>query len=101
MRLYVAGPMTGIADFNFPAFNTAAAELRAVGYDVANPADHGQATKPWAYYMRLALKSMLDCDGVALLPGYSNSKGATLELHVAESLGMKAKYVEAWLKEAS
>lgn len=40
-RVYLAGPMTGIADYNFPAFNAAAARLRAVGFDVVNPADHG------------------------------------------------------------
>lgn len=40
-RVYLAGPMTGIADYNFPAFNAAAARLRAEGFDVVNPADHG------------------------------------------------------------
>jgi len=27
-RIYLSGPMTGIADYNFPAFNAAAARLR-------------------------------------------------------------------------
>ena len=40
-RVYVAGPMTGIAEHNFPAFNAAAASLRAAGWHVENPADHG------------------------------------------------------------
>lgn len=40
-RVYVAGPMTGIPDFNYPAFNAVADQLRAQGYEVENPADHG------------------------------------------------------------
>ena len=38
-RLYVAGPMRGIKDFNFPAFDEAATFLRNAGYEVCNPAD--------------------------------------------------------------
>ena len=33
-RVYVAGPMTGIENFNYPAFNAAADALRAQGYQV-------------------------------------------------------------------
>ena len=40
-RAYIAGPMTGIAEFNFPAFNKEAVRLRAEGLTVLNPADHG------------------------------------------------------------
>ena len=38
-RLYVAGPMTGLPDHNYPAFAEAAARLRAVGYEVESPAN--------------------------------------------------------------
>lgn len=40
-RVYVAGPMTDLTDFNYPAFNAVADRLRALGYEVENPADHG------------------------------------------------------------
>lgn len=40
-RIYIAGPMTGLPDFNFPAFNDMAAILRGLGYHVENPAEHG------------------------------------------------------------
>ena len=33
-RVYVAGPMTGLPDFNYPAFNAEAQRLRGLGYQV-------------------------------------------------------------------
>lgn len=39
MKVYVAGPMRGIPEFNFPAFNLAAKNLRADGHVVFNPAE--------------------------------------------------------------
>ena len=39
MRIYIAGPMTGYAEMNFPAFNTAAARVRALGHEAVNPVE--------------------------------------------------------------
>lgn len=39
MRLYLAGPMSGIKGFNFPAFHAAAKVLRAAGYIIVSPAE--------------------------------------------------------------
>ncbi|HEX6940219.1 MAG TPA: DUF4406 domain-containing protein [Longimicrobiales bacterium] len=90
MRIYLAGPMSGIKAHNFPAFHARAAELRVQGYDVVNPAelDDGDASKPWEHYMRRDLALLVTCDAVALLPGWQASRGATLEVHVANALGM-------------
>ena len=97
-KLYIAGPMTSIDDYNFPAFNAAEAELRAAGYDVANPASIGvHEGWGWGDYMRPALKLMLDCDGVALLPGWEGSRGARIEFVLALGLTMHVDELAVWL----
>ncbi|RON88472.1 DUF4406 domain-containing protein [Pseudomonas fluorescens] len=89
-RLYLAGPMTGFEDFNFPAFNAMAAQLRARGYVVENPAEHGVVDgADWADYMAYDLTRLGLCGQVAVLPGWENSKGARLEVHIARELGMR------------
>ncbi|QXE10700.1 DUF4406 domain-containing protein [Pseudomonas sp. AN-B15] len=89
-RLYLAGPMTGFEDFNFPAFNAMAAQLRARGYVVENPAEHGVVEgADWADYMAYDLTRLGLCGQIAVLPGWENSKGARLEVHIARELGMK------------
>ena len=88
-RVYVAGPMTGIADFNYPAFNAVADQLRAMGYEVENPADHGIVEGAlWADYMAYDLTRLGLCGVIALLPGWESSQGAKLEVLIAERLGM-------------
>lgn len=37
-KIYIAGPMTGIPDYNRPAFNEYAAKLVEQGHTVLNPA---------------------------------------------------------------
>lgn len=86
-RVYIAGPMTGLPDLNFPAFNAKAAELRAQGWHVENPAEHGvQDGATWSDYLRHDMLQLATCDTVYLLPGWKNSKGALLEFYNARML---------------
>lgn len=95
--------MTGYKDWNFPAFFDAQETLERLGYEVINPAHNdgetlekalasaGTAEAPnhtWGYYMRRDLPSVLSVDAICVLPGWRHSKGASLEVHVAESLGL-------------
>ena len=101
--LYVAGPMTGLPEFNYPAFNEAAEQLMVKGFAVFNPvtAEERNPTpgipQDWDWYMRHALRMVLDSDGIALLPDWEKSKGATLEVVVANALGLTVRPVEEWL----
>jgi hypothetical protein len=88
-RVYISGPMTGRLDLNFPAFNVAAARLRSLGYEVVNPVEiNGDPSMDWGSCLRRDLKGMLDCDTIALMPGWQTSSGANLELHVAHRVGI-------------
>lgn len=102
LRLYIAGPMTGYEDFNYPAFFAAADQLRAVGYRVINPADIG-VHPGWTRedYLRVGLKRLIDYgQGVALLPLWERSGGAQVETHVARQLGLPVLPLVIWLVRA-
>jgi dATP/dGTP diphosphohydrolase/uncharacterized protein DUF4406 len=90
MRIYLSGPMTGYADWNYPAFNCAAKTLRGQGHDVFNPAenDNGSSGKPREFYLRIDVKAVADAEAVVVLPGWERSEGASLEVHIAKHLAM-------------
>lgn len=90
MRIYLAGPMTGYPDFNYPAFHAAAADLRGRGFKVINPAENhgGDQSLPMIEYLRADLPQVLAVDAVALLPGWEKSTGAKIEVVVAQHAGV-------------
>jgi hypothetical protein len=97
MLLFLSGPMSNIPAYNVPAFNDAARELVRRGYSVCNPADLGRKEGwRWEDYMRSTLRMLLDCDAVAFLPGWHDSRGALLEMSVAADLGMERRYFKDW-----
>ena len=104
--------MRGYAEFNFPAFHSAALALRASGHVVFNPAEkdterHGVdiskgneagcekiAASQHSFDLRVALGDDLawickEAEGIALLPGWEKSKGATAEHATAVALGLQ------------
>jgi len=98
LRLYVSGPMTGIVDFNYPAFESACIALRASGYDVVSPHEVDPSLGGgWREYMRADIALLVTCDAVATLDGHENSKGAKLENHIAAELNMAIKPLAEWL----
>jgi hypothetical protein len=103
-RYYLAGPMTGIAHFNFPAFNEAAAALRERGFDIVSPAEldspeakqaaedspdgdpsHYAANESWGDMLARDVKLIADegIEAIVVLPGWHTSRGAKLETFVA------------------
>lgn len=102
-KLYLAGPMSDLPEYNYPAFFDAADQLREVGYLVSNPAELHSLDEPLPDYSTMlagALKASLDCDGVAVLPGWGDSRGARLEVYVALYLNRPVHIVREWLLEA-
>ena len=97
-QVYISGPMTGLPELNFPAFHTAAKALRAMGFKVTNPAELNPDPKAnWRACMRVDIKALCDCDGLVLLPGWEESDGAHLELHLAHRLGIKVDTLDKLL----
>lgn len=103
MKLYIAGPMSGLPDFNYPAFFAARDRLAAAGYEPVNPARDwdGPASPKWTDYMRRGIRDVTTADGLAMLPGWQRSVGATEERRIAEMLGIPVKSLDEWLDAAS
>lgn len=114
--IYVAGPMRGIPQFNFPAFFAAGDKLAAEGWTVFNPAKKDQdqyGDKLWkdntkgseaeassntGFSLRDALawdteKICKECDAIAMLPGWEKSNGAFAEWALARALGLEVMYL--------
>lgn len=92
MRLYVSGPMSGMPEHNFPAFNAMAAKLRAMGHEVVNPAEYDNALSgkvTWHECMRRDVILMCDTEALVVLPGWENSKGANVEIQLARWLDLR------------
>jgi nucleoside 2-deoxyribosyltransferase len=93
--MYVAGPMSGLPDYNRGAFSEVTQVLRDQYYGVINPAELGDTPdmkqdgrKLWHKYLRRDIKYLMDCDAVVALEGWAESDGAKLEVSVAFELGM-------------
>jgi len=107
MKIYIAGPMSGIAQFNYPAFDRAAASIRELGFDARSPAEMDSpevralalasttgdlaelksSGETWGDMLAADVKMIADeLDGVCLLEGWHDSRGARLEAFVCLSV---------------
>lgn len=109
---YIAGPMRGYPEFNFPAFDSVADYMRFHGWVVFNPAEHdleidpAMKTQPafatgdvdnlagfsFQAAMRWDLARVTESDAIVLLPGWEKSSGAGHEKYVAEVCGVEVLY---------
>jgi hypothetical protein len=111
-KIYLAGPMRNIKDFNFPAFHVATAALRQKGFEVFSAAEIEEAEfgvgfnksetgdlKDIAHLKWNFREAFLkDCDYICLhadmvvcLPGWEKSKGARAEVAIAHALGITVR----------
>ncbi len=70
------------------------ATYQTLGLDEGEGEDHGSDRR--YRIMHADLQSVLDCDWVAMLPGWERSVGSTIERRVAETVG-KPIYLAEWV----
>lgn len=95
-RVYLAGPMTGLPDLNYPAFYAAAASLRQMGYQVESPAECELPpdTTSWQQFMRSGITQLMRCDAIVMLPGWQKSKGANAEHTIAKLIDIPVLHLD-------
>lgn len=94
-RVYISGAISGrLPEDVFEDFDRAEDKLESLGWEVVNPLFNGLTeAHSWAEHMRADLRMMLECDAIALIPGWSESRGARFEITVALELGMSIMYL--------
>ena len=106
-KIYLAGPMRGIPEFNFPAFGKWAQYLRAQGWEVFSPAEKGcekevgdnpdLQNEMWFRRKVFALDTDYICnhaDAIALMPDWHISLGARAEYALAKAIGLEIIYLD-------
>lgn len=84
-KVYIAGPMSGLPEYNRPAFFAEAARQSELGRSVLNPATLPDGLSQ-AEYMSICLPMVMAADAIVLLPGWEESAGATAEFSLAAKL---------------
>lgn len=106
-KFYISGPISKLPQEEYTtAFGRAEAMLLDMDHEPVNPLklpacesedcapagsvkEDGSFLHSWQCYLKYDLKGMLDCDAIALLPGWRRSLGAQLELDVAKKVGLE------------
>lgn len=106
--------MSGLPQFNYPKFADVAGAFREKGFDVVNPAELddpayqeqalasdtgalGDVDISWGTVLGRDVTIVADtCDGVMLLEGWEESRGAVLEVTTALLSGLTVYEVVEW-----
>jgi len=105
-RIYIAGPMTGYKEYNFPAFDAAKEHLidnPLYELEVISPADITRELSremgitdysliPMKKYLYEDINALFECDAIYMLKGWENSKGARAEHALAVALDIEIFY---------
>lgn len=89
-KVYISGPITGTKDYlaRFEEIETAFARQ---GVEVINPAKVNAnlpESTTWEEYMRISLCMLGMCDGIYMMEGWQQSRGASLEYAYARGMGI-------------
>lgn len=90
-KIYIAGPMRYIDNFNFPAFLETEALLKDKGFIVFNPCRNplGLSLKD---LMQVDMLLISQCDAIYMLQGWEESSGAFTEKTYAKMIGLEVIY---------
>jgi hypothetical protein len=91
-KAYLSGPMSGIPEYNAPAFAYFAEKYRARGWEIVSPPELDADANDFAYEscIKRDMRVLVDqgIDVVLMLPKWQKSKGANLEKLLAELTGI-------------
>jgi len=94
--IYITGPMSGLEEYNHPAFHAAESYLQEHRDDaeLMNPAwnYNGSPQVNWQQYMRRSIRQVMEATELYVLKGWEASKGAQLEVSLAKALGLKLTF---------
>ena len=89
--IYITGPMTGIKDFNKPAFDECKMDLESLFplATIISPPDlDGEGVLPWETCLKRDLKYVVEAVALCAIEGWRQSRGARLETGVAATVGI-------------
>ena len=85
-KVYIAGPMSGLPEFNRPSFHLADTLLTKSGKVVLNPAILPDGLSQ-PEYMDICCAMVRCADALFMLNDWERSEGAVAEYHLAKKLG--------------
>ena len=92
-KIYISGKITGIESEALLLFAKAEKELQSKGHETVNPmALNHNHDKTWHSYMKEDIKALCDCDTIYMLANWRDSKGAIIEMEIANMIGLKVIY---------
>lgn len=100
---YISGPITGVTDWKEKFEQAENWVKKNLDKNIKSPRlisrrlELGRTTSeeiPWEEYMRADLRALTWCDTIFVMRGSEGSKGAALELHLAQELGLRVCHQE-------
>ena len=105
-RVYIAGPMRGIKNDNHEEFDRIEKMWKEAGHIPVSPAymaralgkGNGNFESDDAFMRQVMIIDTVvicNCDAIALMKGWETSRGATMELALAQSIGLEVYMAES------